>query len=49
MAALLIRRILTASLGAGRVSGHRMIGVISGDDRRLYQEDVSVPRAWCLG
>jgi hypothetical protein len=45
MVALLIRRILTASLGAGRVSGHRMIGVISGDDQRLDQEDVSVPRA----
>jgi hypothetical protein len=45
MVALLIRRILTASLGADRVSGHRMIGVISGDDQRLYQEDVSVPRA----
>jgi hypothetical protein len=49
MVALLIRRILTASLGVGRVSGHRMIGVISGDDERLCQEDVSVPRAWCLG
>ena len=31
---LLIRPILTASLGAGRVNGHRMIDVISCDDQR---------------
>jgi hypothetical protein len=49
MAALLIRRILTASPDAGGVSGHRMIGVISGDNQRLRQEDVSMPRASCLG
>jgi hypothetical protein len=40
-------RILTASLGAGRVSGHRMIGVISGGDRRPGPQEVSVPGARC--
>ena len=36
-------RILTASLGAGRVSGHRTIGAIPGGDQRPGQQDVSVP------
>ena len=36
-------RILTASLGAGRVSGHRTIGVIPGGDQRPGQQGVSVP------
>jgi hypothetical protein len=36
-------RILTASLGAGTVSGHRMIDVIPGGDQRPGQQDVSVP------
>ena len=40
-------RILTASLGAGTVSGHRMIGVIPGGDQRPGQQDVSVPGARC--
>jgi len=35
--ASLIRTILTASLGAGQVSGHRMIDVISCDDQRPYR------------
>jgi len=43
MVVLLIGRILTASFGVGRVSGHRMIDVISGDDQRPRQEAVSVP------
>ena len=38
-------RILTASLGAGTVSGHRMIGVIPGGDQRPGQQDMSVPGA----
>ena len=38
-------RILTASLGAGGVSGHRMIGVIPGGDQRPGQQEVSVPGA----
>jgi len=36
-------RILTASLGAGRVTGHRTIGVIAGGDQRPGQQEVSVP------
>ena len=36
-------RILTASLGAGTVNGHRMIDVIPGGDQRPGQQDVSVP------
>jgi hypothetical protein len=40
-------RILSASLGAGRVSGHRMIGVIPGGDQRPGQREVSVPVARC--
>ena len=40
-------RILTASLGAGRVSGHRTIGVIPGGDQRPGQQDMSVPGARC--
>jgi hypothetical protein len=43
MLALLIGRILTASLGAGPVSGHRMIDVIPGGDQRPGQQDMSVP------
>jgi DNA-binding CsgD family transcriptional regulator len=43
MLALLIWRILTASLGAGRVSGHRMIDVIPGGDQRPGQQGGSVP------
>ena len=35
-------RILTASLGAGTVSGHRMIDVIPGGGQRPGQQDVSV-------
>jgi hypothetical protein len=38
---LLIWRILTASLGAGQVSGHRTIGVIPVDDQRPGQQDVT--------
>jgi len=41
-------RILTASLGAGRVSGHHMIGVIPGGDQRPGQQEVSVPGAGCV-
>ena len=36
-------RILTDSLGAGTVSGHRMIGVIPGGDQRPGQQDMNVP------
>lgn len=35
--------ILTASLGAGRVSGQRMTVVIFGEDQRPSEEDVSRP------
>lgn len=45
MAALPDVAILTASLGAGTVSGHRMIGVIPGGDQRPGQQDMSVPGA----
>ena len=45
MLILLIWRILTASLGVGRVSGHRMIDVIPGGDQRPGQGGVSVPGA----
>jgi hypothetical protein len=41
-------RILTASLGAGTVSGHRMIDVIAGGGRRPGQQQVSVPGARCV-
>ena len=41
-------RILTASLGVGRVSGHRMIGVIAGGDQRPGQQEVSVPGTGCV-
>jgi len=41
-------RILTASLGAGRVSGHHMIGVIPGGAQRPGQQEVSVPGARCV-
>ena len=41
-------RILTASLGAGGVSGHRMIGVIPGGAQRPGQQEVSVPGAGCV-
>jgi hypothetical protein len=40
---LLLGRILTASLGAGRVSGQRMIDLISGEDQRPSDKDVSRP------
>ena len=40
-------RILTASLGAGGMSGHRTIGVIPGGDQRPGQQDMSVPGARC--
>jgi hypothetical protein len=36
---------LTASLGAGRVSGHHMIDVIPAGDQRPGRQDVSVPGA----
>jgi hypothetical protein len=48
MGALLIWRILTTSLGAGTVSGHRIIDVIPGGDQRPGQQDVSVPGARCV-
>ena len=41
----LMWRILSASLGAGRVSGHRMIGVIPDRDQRPGQQDMSMPWA----
>ena len=41
-------RILTASLGAGRVSGHRTIGVIPGGDQRPGQQEVSASGAGCV-
>ena len=44
----LMWRILTASLGAGRVSGHRTIGVIPGGDQRPGQQEVSVSGAGCV-
>jgi hypothetical protein len=44
----LMWRILTASLGVGRVSGHRMIGVIPDGDQRPGQQEVSVPGAECV-
>jgi hypothetical protein len=40
-------RILTVSLGAGRVSGHRTIGVIPGGDQRPGQQDMTVPGVRC--
>ena len=42
---LLLKRILTASLGAGKVSSQRTIYVISGQDQRPWQKEVSRPRA----
>jgi hypothetical protein len=41
-------RILTASLGAGTVSGHRMIDVIPDGGQRPSQQDVIVPGARCV-
>jgi hypothetical protein len=49
MEPFLIWRILTASLGADGVSGHRIIGVIRGGDQRPGQQDMSVPGARCGG
>jgi hypothetical protein len=43
-----MRRILTASLGVGRVSGHGTIGVIPGGDQRPGQQEMSVPAARCV-
>jgi len=39
--------ILTVSLGAGTVSGHRMIDVITGGGQRPGQQDLSVGSCAC--
>ena len=40
-------RILSASLGADRLSSHRMIGVIPDRDQRPGQQDMTVPGVRC--